>query len=375
MQITMESAKNSSKSSNMKEILARLGGVFPMDEEAVLKLLPMGTKLIAVEKFGVSAFTATGRIKALEPTGGQKEYFIKVAYGEQGRVMLNGEAMSSLMIYDLMPDFIPKPVGFGAYQQEQAAYFYLSEFVDMDVTTPPDPVEWTKRLANMHKQSQPPAGQFGFPVKTCDGKIAHTTDWEESWAVFYRTLFLGVCKRDIEANGSWPELELATEQIANAVIPQLLDNLKMSDGQKIKPCIIHGDLWEGNMGISKETNKSLLFDAGSYFAHNEMELGHWRCEFSTVFRDKSYTEHYQQNYPPAEPVEEFDDRNRLYSLKGAIVYSAGHPQSSMRKTAYNNMLYLIEKYAPLNGVDKYDPNIDPSIMGACIVPHLAEGFI
>lgn len=37
MQITMESAKNSSKSSNMKEILARLGGVFPMDEEAVLK--------------------------------------------------------------------------------------------------------------------------------------------------------------------------------------------------------------------------------------------------------------------------------------------------------------------------------------------------
>ncbi|KAK4665647.1 hypothetical protein QC763_0064640 [Podospora pseudopauciseta] len=129
------------------------------------------------------------------------------------------------------------------------------------------------------------------------------------------------------------------------------------------------------MGISKETNKSLLFDAGSYFAHNEMELGHWRCEFSAVFRDKSYTEHYQQNYPPPEPVEEFDDRNRLYSLKGAIVYSAGHPQSSMRKTAYNNMLYLIEKYAPLNKVDKYDPNIDPSITGACIVPHLAEGFI
>lgn len=110
------------------------------------------------------------------------------------------------------------------------------------MTTPPDPVEWTKRLANMHKQSQSPTGQFGFPVKTCDGKTSHTTDWEESWAVFYRTLFLGVCKHDIEANGSWPELELATEQIANAVIPQLLDNLKMSDGQKIKPCIIHGYL-------------------------------------------------------------------------------------------------------------------------------------
>jgi hypothetical protein len=24
-----------------------------------------------------------------------------------------------------------------------------------------------------------------------------------------------------------------------------------------------------------ETGDSLVFDAGSYFAHNEMELGHW----------------------------------------------------------------------------------------------------
>lgn len=39
------------------------------------------------------------------------------------------------------------------------------------------------------------------------------------------------------------------------------------------------------------------------------------------------------------------------------------------------MLYLCEKYAPLDGVDKYDPRIDPSLTGARIVPHLAEGLI
>ncbi|KAK4174582.1 hypothetical protein QBC36DRAFT_347835 [Triangularia setosa] len=296
----MDDAEHLSKSSNIRVILAQLSGAFPMDQEAILKLLPRGIKLMSVKKFGVSAFTATGRIKALEST---VYYFLsQVAYGEQGRVMLNGEA----------PDFIPKPAGFGAYVQAPAAYFYLSEFVDMaeDVTTPPDPAEWSKRLANMHKQSRSPTGYR---------------------AMFYRKLFLGICRLDIEANGSWPALtlELATKQVADVIIPQFLGNLKTP-------------------AVRKPT--SLSSDAGSYFAHNEMELGHWRCEF-------------------------IHDCNRLYSLKGAIVYSVGHPNNSLKKTAYNNMLYLIEKYGPLDGVDKYNPSIDPSITGACIVPHLAEGLI
>lgn len=233
----------------------------------------------------------------------------------------------------MMPDFIPEPVGFGRYKvQSPATYFYLSEFVDMDVITAPDPAEWGERLAQMHKISKSPTGKFGFPVTTCDGKMAHYVDWEEDWAGFYRKLLLGVCKLDLEANGAWPELERATEQVANKVIPRLLKGLCTSEGKKIKPCIIHGDLWEGNMGIHLGTGQVLLFDAGSYFAHNEMELGHWRCEFSSVFRAKSYLRHYVRNYPKTEPVDEFDDRNRLYSLKGAINYSAGHTGSLLRTT-------------------------------------------
>ena len=232
-----------------------------------------------------------------------------------------------------MPDFIPKPQGFGRYKvQSPATYFYLSEFIDLDVSTAPDPAEWAERLAHMHKQSKSPTGKFGFAVKTCDGKMAHTVDWEEDWAVFYRKLFLGVCKLDLQTNGAWPELERATAQVADKVIPRLLEGLRTSEGDKIQPCIIHGDLWEGNMGIKLETGEVTLFDAGSYFAHNEMELGHWRCEFSSVFRAKVYTRHYLRNYPASEPVDEFDDRNRLYSLKGAINYAAGHPGSSLRRT-------------------------------------------
>lgn len=122
--------------------------------------------------------------------------------------MLKGEFESSKIIYDLMPDFLPEPFGFGRYKvQSPAAYFYMSGFVDMDVTTVPDPAEFTSRLAHMHKISQSPTGKFGFHVKTCDGDRAHVVDWQDSWAVFYRNLLLGVCDLDLKRNGPWPEYE------------------------------------------------------------------------------------------------------------------------------------------------------------------------
>ncbi|KAK4113335.1 hypothetical protein N656DRAFT_828446 [Canariomyces notabilis] len=318
-----------------------LGGVFPMDE-ALIEALPAGSTFVSVEHFGTSAWTITGKVTARDADDESEQYyFVKIAYGETGRVMLGGD-----------------PSGTDKYHaQSPETYFYLSEFVDMDVTTPPDPAEFTSRLALMHKLSKSPTGKFGFHVRTCDGDRAHVVDWQESWAEFYRNLFLGVCELDLKRNGPWPEYERAINQIAWKVIPRLLEPLQ-GNGRKLKPCIIHGDLWEGNMGINMETGDSLLFDAGSYFAHNEMELGHWRCEFSSVFRAEVYTRQYLRHYPAAEPAEEFDDRIRLYSLKGAINYSAGHVDSDLRKTAYNNMCYLCEKYAPIDGIAPYNPLID-----------------
>lgn len=53
---------------------------------------------------------------------------------------------------------------------------------------------------------------------------------------------------------------------------------------------------------------------------------------NTFFRSKSYMAAYLRQFPAAEPVDEFDDRNRLYSIKVAINYSAMRPGSIRRKT-------------------------------------------
>ncbi len=70
---------------------------------------------------------------------------------------------------------------------------------------------------------------FGFLVQTCDGDRAYVVDWQESWAVFYRNLFLGVCELDLKRNGLWPEYERAIHQVAWKVIPCLLELLREWD--------------------------------------------------------------------------------------------------------------------------------------------------
>ncbi|KAL8776507.1 MAG: hypothetical protein Q9213_008248 [Squamulea squamosa] len=67
-----------------------------------------------------------------------------------------------------------------------------------------------------------------------------------------------------------------------------------------------------------------------------------------------------------EPVDEWHDRNRLYSIHPYLNDSAGHPGSFSRQLAYNDILYLCEKYAPLDSLEKYDPEKNVSVTGAYV---------
>lgn len=43
-----------------------------------------------------------------------------------------------------------------------------------------------------------------------------------------------------------------------------------------------------------------MFDAGSFYAHNEYEIGNWRAARHRFSRD-IYVENYKRNLPPSEP--------------------------------------------------------------------------
>ena len=245
--------------------------------------------------------------------------------------MAEGEYFSASAINAAAPGLAPDPVAWGTYDVgAQEYFFYLSNYHDMDLSAAPDPVTFADRVAEFHGNGKSPTGMFGFPVPTVIGIMERTVIWEKSWARSFTNQLKDVIRYDNDTNGLWPELEAACDQLIQFVIPRLLGALQ-SEGRDITPALVHGDLWEQNVGIDMETGEIIAFDPGCTYAHNEMEFGTWRCSWAFHFNSPVYMRMYQRQIEPSEPVDEWDDRNRLYSIHPYLVDSAGHPGSQSRR--------------------------------------------
>lgn len=252
--------------------------------------------------------------------------------GKLAQTHMWGEHYSATVIASKVPDFGPKPVGKGEYHDDTDAhvFFYLQEFHDMDIQTPPDPAELAYQLAELHRHCKSPSGKYGYPLVTGRGTLDRTEHWEDTWAAQFTHLLKDLIKLDNQVNGPWLEWDHACKQLMGGVIPRLLGALE-TEGREITPTLCHGDLWEGNVATDAETGKILIFDPDEcMYAHNEIEFGTWRCNWATHFNSPMYIMHYHREMEPSEPAEEWDDRNRLYAIKAAICDSAGHRGSKSR---------------------------------------------
>jgi len=311
-----------------------------------LKKFPQGTKVISAHRFGASAWTVTARLHLLLPDDTEERYFLKSAPEKHGRTLMEGEFNAMSELYKWAPYLVPKPHSWGQYEfEDPEAYFFLSEYIDMSDRMP-DPNQLCKKLARLHRESISPTGHYGFHVTTCQGRAAQSVAWEENWTKFYVKLLQHVIDVDFDLNGPWDELDKAEKRLIQIVIPRLLDALSEGD-RKIKPSLIHGDLWEGNIGTAFDGGNVHLFDSAAFYAHNELEVADWRPYYNKI-SNKIYAKTYLKHYGPSEPKEEWDDRNRLYSIYWNVIYSVNHVAQgkAIRQVAYNDMLFLIDKYAP-----------------------------
>ena len=251
--------------------------------------------------------------------------------GKGARALAEGEYHSVTAMSAAAPGLVPEAIGWDRYQVDSHEYFfYLGNYHDLDLTTAPDPSLFAARLAEFHSNGTSSNGMFGFPVPTTIGIMERTVTWDTSWAKSFTEQLKTIIKYDEGSNGQWPEFELALDQLINHVIPRLLGALQ-ENGREITPALVHGDLWEHNVGIDMETGEIIIFDPGCTYAHNEMEFGTWRCSWAYLFNSTMYMRLYQRLIEPSEPVDEWDDRNRLYSLFPYLVDTAGHPGSESRR--------------------------------------------
>ncbi|KAK3935390.1 Fructosamine kinase-domain-containing protein [Diplogelasinospora grovesii] len=321
-------------------------GNFPINT-AVLHALPEDTRIIRANCHGVSnIWYLTGVIEALDRDGRTVKYFAKYSVGNLGRILTRGEIHAMSKIQGIIPDAVPTPIAWGMLDLPVTCEgsFYLATFVEFESSDLPDPSATAEIVARLHASSLGTSQLFGSPVPMYDGLFCHLQGWERNWRTLFSRMLWQAYSFDRSINGRWEELDVAISYIVAYVAPRLLDDLDKSLGG-IKPCFVHGDLWEGNIGQEVHTGKHFLFDSNGYYGHNEVELTYWRTKHHKM-SSLDYCAEYFKRIRPSEPASEVEDRIKLYGVKACLMYAANEGKYATRARALHDMNYLLRKYAP-----------------------------
>jgi fructosamine-3-kinase len=198
----------------------------------------------------------------------------QISIGFHGLQALKGEYEATSAIHAITPDFCPKPIAWGSLENHTDAHFYLCKFYNLSEELP-EPDGFCEKLARLHSSHSPPEGKFGFHCTTYNGDLPQDNTWNDSWEAFFANGLRHVLKIREERAGPSAELDALLPALFDKVIPRLLRPLE-SNGRKIQPSLVHGDLWYGNASVIDETGDPIVFDPSSFWAHNEC-----KCLYAT----------------------------------------------------------------------------------------------
>ncbi|GAY42080.1 hypothetical protein CUMW_064140 [Citrus unshiu] len=212
-----------------------------------------------------------------------------------GPSMFEGEALGLGAMYETRTIRAPRPFKVGALPT--GGSYIIMEFIEFGSSRGNQSV-FGKKLAEMHKAGKSSKG-FGFDVDNTIGSTPQINKWTSNWIEFYAEHRLGY------------QLKLALDQYGDSTIYQrghrLMKNLApLFEGVNVEPCLLHGDLWSGNISSDKN-GEPVILDPACYYGHNEAEFGmSWCAGFGGSFYN-SYFE-----VMPKQPG--FEKRRDLYML-------------------------------------------------------------
>ena len=135
-------------------------------------------------------------------------------------------------------------------------------------------------------------------------------------------------EQENQVHGPSKDLEELLPPFFYKVIPRLLRPLQ-AGGRRIKPVLVHGDLWYGNIAKNAKTGGPVIFDPSVFWAHNECQssksemillslifdpddLGNFNISRYRLGRE--WMEEYHKHFPISAPEEDHEDRNLLYAM-------------------------------------------------------------
>ena len=95
--------------------------------------------------------------------------------------------------------------------------------------------------------------------------------------------------------------------------------------------------------MDQRTGEAFVFDACSFYGHNEYDIGNWRAPRHRL-SNEAYVREYKSRFPASPPEEDWDARNLLYSLTFNIGNTIYIPGSSQRQVVYDDMTTLCKMF-------------------------------
>lgn len=242
--------------------------------------------------------------------------------GKIGKMMIHSESHSSQELAAFAPGMLPQPISSGNLESpgQVPGFYFLTTFINFKDHILPDVIPTARLVARMHSATLGTGAFFGSAVPIYDGFFCQVQTMESSWTILFSKIIIHAYQYDRRTNGPCEALDEAMPALVVHVIPRLLAQLERGEN-KIEPCFIHGDLWEGNIGEEVETKRMHVFDVNGYYAHNEMEFAYWRTPHHRMHL-LDYCSEYHRYIPPSPPADEFEDRVKLYSIKASLMFSA-----------------------------------------------------
>jgi len=243
-------------------------------------------------------------------------FFVKMNRVEDKSVLMS-EAVSLTSLMRTETIKVPKPLHVGPLPEVGGmgpGCFLVAEYLPLapfGAMRPNIQTTLGEKLADLHLSTALDGvhkGRFGFVVNNFLSLTPVNNTWDNSWASFFSRKLrtqLALAYKDkaygrAALNASDDEFRELGEVAVNALG-------KLLGGMKIRPSLLHGDLWIGNTGAT-QAGEAVAFDPACFFGHSEFDLA-----ITAMFG--GYTERFYDAYHEKLPKEEgFEDRETLYQL-------------------------------------------------------------
>ena len=175
--------------------------------------------------------------------------------------------------------------------------FIVMEYLAIDGRSgAPVMARFGEQLAQMHRHT---VERYGWHRDNTIGSTPQHNDWHADWVGFWRDQRLGY------------QLQLAGKHGLGARVlhkgEKLQDSLSVFFSDQPQASILHGDLWSGNYGVSRE-GEPVIFDPAVYFGDRETDLA--MTELFGGFGSDFYAA-YNNTWPLAPG---YKQRKTLYNL-------------------------------------------------------------